>query len=92
MGTIQVKNVPAELHGELRRRAARAGMTVRDYLLALIERDQLRPTLDEWLEEVTTADPVPLTASSADLIRRGRDERELELPRQVGSGRAGHRR
>lgn len=67
-------------------------MTVRDYLLALIERDQLRPTLDEWLEEVTAVDPVPLTASAADLIRGGRDEREHELTRRGGSGRAGRRR
>lgn len=84
--------MPAELHGELRRRAARAGMTVRDYLLALIERDQLRPTLDEWLEEVTAVDPVPLTASAADLVRGNRDERERDLTPQVRSERAGRRR
>lgn len=88
MGNIQVKNVPEELHGELRRRAARAGMTVRDYVLALIERDQRRPTLDEWLDEVTEADPVVLRESAAETVRASREGREHEL----GDGRGGRRR
>lgn len=33
MGNLQVKNVPTELHEELRRRAAESGSTVRDYVL-----------------------------------------------------------
>ena len=52
MGIIQMKNVPDDLHDELRRRARRSGMTVRDYVIALIARDQRRPTLEEWLEEI----------------------------------------
>ena len=52
MGIIQMKNVPDDLHDELRRRASRAGMTVRDYVIALIARDQRRPAFDEWLAEV----------------------------------------
>ncbi len=31
---IQIRNVPDELHGELKARAARAGQTLSDFLLA----------------------------------------------------------
>jgi antitoxin FitA len=34
---IQIRNVPEELHRELKSRAARAGMTLTDYLLREIE-------------------------------------------------------
>jgi antitoxin FitA len=51
MGAIQVKNVPADLHEALRRRAADEGMDLQDYVLMLIRRDLRRPTMREWLEE-----------------------------------------
>jgi hypothetical protein len=92
MGTIQMKNVPTGLHSELRRRAERAGMTVRDYVIALIERDQRRPALDEWLEEVAGDDPVALPEPAAEAIRAGREERERQLSARTGGSRGGRRR
>jgi plasmid stability protein len=35
--TIQVRNIPDELHRTLKARAARLGMTLSDYLLSEIE-------------------------------------------------------
>lgn len=92
MSTIQVKNVPPELHRELRRRAERGGMTVRDYVLALIERDQRRPTLDEWLEEVTADEAVALGEPAAEIVRADREERERELAGRAREGRGRSRR
>jgi hypothetical protein len=86
MGIIQMKNVPDDLHDELRRRAGRSGMTVRDYVIALIARDQRRPTVEEWLEEVAGDEPVMASGSPADAVRAGREQRAGELDR-AGAGR-----
>jgi hypothetical protein len=75
MGAIQVKNVPADLHEALRRRAADEGMDLQDYVLMLIRRDLGKPTLREWLEEVRSHPVNPSLPSGAELIRELRDER-----------------
>jgi plasmid stability protein len=49
MATIQVKNVPAEVHSELRRRAAAAGQSLQEYLLAWLTEQASRPTLQDVL-------------------------------------------
>ena len=91
MGIIQMKNVPEDLHQELRRRARRSGMTVRDYVIALIARDQSRPTLEEWLEEVAGDAPVRVPESPADVVREGREQRAAALDR-AGAWRGDRRR
>jgi hypothetical protein len=75
MGAIQVKNVPADLHEALRRRAADEGMDLQDYVLMLIRRDLRMPTMREWLEEVRSHPVDPSLPSGAAVIRELRDER-----------------
>ena len=48
--SIQVKDVPADVHATLRRRAAAAGQSLQEYLLARLVRDASTPTLDELLD------------------------------------------
>src|SRR5687768_9652973 len=48
--SIQVKDVPDAVHATLRRRAAAAGMSLQEYLLALLTEDAHTPTLDEVLD------------------------------------------
>ncbi|MBA3621516.1 MAG: hypothetical protein H0W51_04235 [Euzebyales bacterium] len=79
MGHLQVKNVPEDLHAELRRRARLEGETVRDYVLELIERDQRLPTKREWLERVRRRETVRLDRPVAELIAEDREERDREL-------------
>lgn len=50
MPSIQVKGVPDEVHTALRRRAASAGMSLQEYLLARLVEDATSPTLEEVLE------------------------------------------
>lgn len=48
--SVQIKDVPEDVHGVLRRRAAAAGKSLQEYLLGrLIEEAEL-PTVDEVLE------------------------------------------
>jgi plasmid stability protein len=49
MPTVQVKNVPPEVHAVLRRRAAAAGQSLQEYLLARLVEDAQQETLDEVL-------------------------------------------
>lgn len=45
-----MKDVPEAVHATLRRRAAAAGMSLQEYLLARLSEEALTPTLDEVLE------------------------------------------
>jgi plasmid stability protein len=77
---IQIRNVPDELHRTLKVRAAKAGMTLSDYLLSEIERVAEKPTLAEMMERLRSRDPVELDEPSDVTIRRFRD---ADDPRDV---------
>ena len=72
---IQIRNVPPELHRELKSRAALAGMSLSDYLLAEIRRVAERPTMAQILARLRALPPVDLDISSADILRAARDGR-----------------
>jgi plasmid stability protein len=55
---IQIRNVPDELHRELKARAALAGQTLSDYLLAELRALAVRPTMREWLARSEAWAPV----------------------------------
>ena len=50
MPSIQVKDVPDDVHATLRRRAATAGQSLQEYLLGRLVEEARTPTLDELLE------------------------------------------
>jgi len=50
MPSIQVKDVPDDVHASLRRRAALAGQSLQEYLLTRLVEDARTPTLDELLD------------------------------------------
>jgi antitoxin FitA len=52
MPSIQVKDVPEEVHSVLRRRAAAAGQSLQEYLLARLRDDAYTPTVDELFERI----------------------------------------
>ncbi len=74
MGNIQIRNVPPGLHRELKLRAARADMTLSDYLLRLVERDAARPTRAEMLARLASLPRPDLHDEPADAVRSIRDE------------------
>jgi plasmid stability protein len=65
---IQIRNVPDELHRELKARAARSGMTLSDYLLAELRALAVRPTMKEWLADSESWKPVEVGISPAEAI------------------------
>lgn len=73
---IQIRNVPDELHREAKARAARAGMTLSDYLLREIERALSLPTVDELLARLEKMPSPDITESPADALLAVRSERD----------------
>jgi antitoxin FitA len=53
MPSIQVKDVPEDVHLTLRRRAAVAGQSLQEYLLKRLIDDAHTPTLDELLDRAS---------------------------------------
>lgn len=72
---IQVRNVPEHVHGTLKSRAAREGMSLSDFIKRELERSAERPTLQEWLDRTQEAKPVHTQNNAARVIRELRDER-----------------
>lgn len=72
---IQVRNVPDALHRGLKARAAMAGMSLSDYLLAEIREIAERPTLLELRQRLHKRKPVSVEIETALLVREERDAR-----------------
>jgi plasmid stability protein len=72
---IQVRNVPDVLHRTLKARAATAGMSLSDYLLAELRDMASQPTLQELQQRIESRKPVHLPVSAAVLVRAERDAR-----------------
>lgn len=72
---IQIRHVPAALHRTLTARAARAGMSLSDYIKAELERSTQRLTAEEIRDRLAELDPVIAGESSARAVRRERDSR-----------------
>lgn len=72
---LQVRNVPDDLHAELRRRAAAAGMSLSDYVLRELRRVGERSPAAEVLARSASL-RIPLgTDEVVDVIRQDRGSR-----------------
>lgn len=91
MGNLQIKDLPDDVHDELRRRARQSGSTMRDYVLRLILTDQATPSRDEWLARIRARPRLALDQPMAEAIaadRRGRDRvADDDLPTGAGDSR-----
>jgi len=72
---IQIRNAPEVLHRSLKARAASAGMTLSDYLLAELREIVSRPTLAESRNRLHTRRPIQAEFDSAVLVREERTGR-----------------
>ena len=70
---IQIRNVSDEVHRELRVRAARAGMSLSEFLKAELERIVAYQPLDELVPEAGHQ-PSLRPGEAADAVRAGRPE------------------
>jgi plasmid stability protein len=75
MPMVQIRNVPEDLHRQLKSRAALAGMSVSEYLLLELRRTLERPTRAELLQRLATREPVRPRPSPAEAVRAERNRR-----------------
>lgn len=52
MSTLQVRNLPDELHARLGERAGRLGVSMSEYVTRVLREDLDRPLLSEWAGSV----------------------------------------
>ncbi len=71
--TIQIRNVPDELHRRLKARAALAGLSMSEYALREIAQSLSRPTRAEVFARIADLPPIESDPPTADVLR---DERE----------------
>lgn len=72
---IQLRDVPDALHRKLKARAAMAGMSLSDYLLAEIREIAEQPTLTELQQRMQRRQPVNLPEPATAAVRAERDAR-----------------
>jgi antitoxin FitA len=72
---VQIRNVPEELHRQLKARSALAGMSLSDYLLRELERSLERPTREDLLARLRSRRPVEPGEPVAAAVRAERQGR-----------------
>lgn len=72
---VQIRNVPSELHRELKARAALEGISLSDYLLRELRHALERPTLDEMRKRLAGHQPARPRHAPAAAIRAERISR-----------------
>ncbi|UCF97424.1 MAG: hypothetical protein JSV89_19960 [Spirochaetaceae bacterium] len=72
---IQIRNVPDEIHRKLKARAALAGMSLSDYLLAVAKRIIEKPTPQEMAARLRQRMPVNPIEAPAEAVRQEREKR-----------------
>ena len=74
MPSVQIKNVPDDVHKILRSRAAAAGQSLQEYLLALLVDEARSESMDAWLDRVGRRSGGSLSLQEAvGWVRKGRD-------------------
>lgn len=73
MAALQIRNVPKDVHRELKKRAAAHGMSLSEYALAELVRSTQQPTMDELAARVRALPPVEIGDAAIEIIRVHRD-------------------
>lgn len=72
---VQIRNVPDDLHGQLKARAALEGLSLSDYLLREVRRLTELPSPAELRSRLRQRQPVRTRVSPARAVRAERDRR-----------------
>lgn len=75
MTSLQIRDMPDELHRRLKARAALEGQSMSEYVVRELRRSLDIPTRQEMMERIAALDRIEVTESPADAVRAIRDER-----------------
>lgn len=82
MKIIQVRDIPDETHRRLKIRAAEEGTTISNLVRTQLVQMADRPTWSEVRQRIEDLGPVELNKRTAEIVNRGRAERDRELDRR----------
>lgn len=75
---LHIRDLDERTHAELVRRAGAAGMSLRAYIVDVLERHTALPALDDWLAEARMAPPLPAEGpDSVTLVAEGREHGDV---------------
>ena len=74
---MHLRAVPDEVHAELVARAARAGMTLRQYVVDVLSSHVELPTIDDWLDRVARRRALALQVDTLGALHESRHEDDL---------------
>ena len=77
--TIQIRDVPDDVHATLRARATAVGESLSDYLRVEVEQIARRPAIADVLRRARTRTEGPTTADVLAALDEGRAERDKHL-------------
>ena len=69
---MHLRDVPDDVHAELARRAARAGMSLRQYTIDVLVTHCGWPTVDDWLDRLAQRRAHRLREHAAEAVRQSR--------------------
>jgi plasmid stability protein len=72
---VQIRNMPSDLHRQLKARAALEGLSLSQYLLREVRKAVERPTLEEIKQRLAGRAPVPPRTAPAAAVRAAREGR-----------------
>ena len=75
MTSLQIRDMPDELHRRLKARAALEGQSMSEYVLRELRRSLDIPTRQEMMERIAALDRIEVTESPADAVRAIRGAR-----------------
>jgi antitoxin FitA len=71
--TVQIRNVPEQVHRILKARAAREGMSLSAFIRRELERSAELPTMREWLDRTARSTPLRTGLTAVQIVRQLRD-------------------
>lgn len=72
---IQIRNVPVDVHRQVKARAALAGMSMSEFILREIRKSLSRPTREELLAGLARLPELELQPSPAEVLHEQRNRR-----------------
>ncbi len=84
--TLNVRDLPDDLHGVLVARAARRGISLRQYTIEVLAAHCSLPTMEEWLSDVEALRPAGADVSGVEAVERARQDDDDAVVRAPGRG------
>jgi plasmid stability protein len=72
LADLLIRNVDAQIHDELKRRAAAEGLSVQQYVARVLAAHASRPSIAEWLRRLDELAPIDTEVTGADAVAAAR--------------------